>query len=210
MDLQNIDTINQLKIEHFKLFIEHISSYSNLEEFKCYFCEESFIKNDRDTHLEKHLPRKVAEKPDFQKPKVDPKIDPNIEIMVEKSVICFSSIDEIKNSFANKSQRKSGFVECKQEISFTCDFCKKQFNEIEEFDQHTQSHVESSDSDLEIIGTKNGGSKNPNVQFDEKIDKGIKRKLMFCAICEKEGFENIPDLKNHVRNSHKPHLIKIT
>ena len=201
MDLQNIDTLNQLKIEHFKLFTEHISSYSNLTEFKCYFCEESFSKNDTHAHLEKHLPKKVIEKPDFQKPK----IDPNIEIMVEKSVICFSSIDEIKNSFANKSKFKSGFVECKQEISFTCEFCKKEFNEIEDFDQHTQSHVESSDSDLEIIGTKNGGSKNPNVQFDEKIEKGKKRKLMYCAICEdeEEGFENIPDLKNHVRDSHK-------
>ena len=204
MDLQNIDTLNQLKIEHFKLFIEHISSYSNLTEFKCYFCEEGFSKKDTEAHLEKHLPKKVIEKPDFLKPKFDPKI----EITVEKSVICFSSIDEIKNSFANKSKQrsqKSGFVECKQEISFTCEFCKKRFDEIQvqDFDQHTQSHVESSDSDLEIIGSKNGGSKNPNVQFDEKIEKGKKRKLMYCAICEEEGFENIPDLKNHVRDSHK-------
>ena len=205
MNLQNIDTLNQLKIEHFKLFIEHISNYSNLTEFKCYFCEESFNKNDTHAHLEKHLPKKMIEKPDFQKSKTDPKVDPNIEIVVEKSVICFSSIDEIKNSFANKSKSKSGFVECKQEISFTCEFCKKQFDEIQDFDQHTQSHVETSDSDLEIIGTKNGGSKNPNVQFDEKIEKGKKRKLMYCAICEdeEEGFENIPDLKNHVRDSHK-------
>ena len=72
MELQNIDT--QLKIEHFKLFIEHISSYSNLTEFKCYFCEESFNKNDRHAHLEKHLPKKVIEKPDLQKSKTDPKV----------------------------------------------------------------------------------------------------------------------------------------
>ena len=39
----------------------------------------------------------------------------------------------------------------------------------------------------------------------KKIEKGKKRKLMYCAICEdeEEGFENIPDLRNHVRDSHK-------